>query len=119
MRINAGLDIFGKIGIGNWRVPEPLLISPRQSNAFIDRTTWSWRRPDHRHRPVILFDDYLDALSNLFQYGVQVSSDFGFGHVDLRHTFNHTSFAALIGPGERSQRRELAPFRSRRLSDLY
>src|SRR6266403_1560598 len=95
MGVDGGLHVLCEIGIGNWRVSEPLLIRLCQSDAIIDRTSWSWRRLDHRHRLVILLDDNLDALSNLFQHGVEIPSDFGLRHVDLCHTFHHTSLTPI------------------------
>ncbi len=81
-RLDGGLYVFGEIGIGNWSIPQPILIGPSQSNAFINRTAWPWGCLDHGHRSMIPLDDNLEALLELFQHGMEIPSDFGFRHVD-------------------------------------
>jgi hypothetical protein len=38
-----------------------------------------------------LFHDHFSTLANAFQDGVQIARQFGPGHMELSHAFDHTS----------------------------
>ena len=86
MGVNCGLNIPGEVGIGHGGIAQMGFVGLGQSDAFVDATARSLSRLDDRNGPVILLDDNLYAVSDSFEHGVKISSQFGFGHVDLRHT---------------------------------
>jgi hypothetical protein len=51
---------------------------------------------NHSHRFRVSLDNHLDVLAHLLQHRVQIARQFGFGHVDLRHIFDHTLSRCLV-----------------------
>jgi len=59
-----------------------------------DQAAHGLRRFDHRDRPMVLLDDYLNALLDLLQYGMDVSGKFCFGNTDSTHVLDHNLLPA-------------------------
>jgi hypothetical protein len=59
----------------------------REDSGRALRLSAGLRRANHGDGPVVLFDDYFDALLDLGQHSVEVARDFGFAHVDGGHGY--------------------------------
>jgi hypothetical protein len=89
-RLAAGNSLFqvlGKISIQS----RPGIARFRQGNAFIDGTARAFHWLDDRNGPMILLDYDFGPLTNLLQHGLNVSNQLSLRHVEVRHTFDHTS----------------------------
>jgi hypothetical protein len=59
-----------------------------------DRPPAARLRADHRHRPVILLDNDIDALPHLFQHGVEIASCLCLAPAHRSHRLQYCAIAA-------------------------
>jgi hypothetical protein len=74
------------------------LASLCDGDALVDWPTGRLRHLDNSHSAVILLDDHFDACPYVLQRSMKVLSEFGFGHIDLRHIatiWTHPNWLAL------------------------
>jgi hypothetical protein len=91
--LDGRLHIFREVGIGHWRVAEPLFIRLRQSDAFADPPARTLRRPDNRHGLVVMLHNHLDTVLDPDQHSMDIAGEFGLCDADRRHTL-HDSVSA-------------------------
>ncbi len=83
------LYIARKVRIGYRRETQVCFKSLGNGDRFIKRPTRSLQRPDDSDWPVVVVDDHLGPVADLFQDRMEVARGFCFGGVNLRHTSNH------------------------------
>lgn len=89
----------------------PLLGFPKD---FGDWPSAAVLRPEYGDRPVVLLDDYLDALLHPGQDGMEIASHFSFAHVDSSHHpyYGASSLSSSCSVAESDRDLEVGTFRS-------